>query len=381
MIDQILIIEPDKLFAARLVQALSQVKPVTVTVAADVIEASLLLSRQKRDLAFIPLVEGVDTVQALRAVQPDLRLALMIASADEEAPAAYAGKVQAVLLKSHLETDLPAVLKQAANQPLVMEAEGKPQTAELPSLETAVILSALQKANLGKLVQTAVFAQKTDLLAHWGELNITQAATIALIVGDKWEPGSGVTLVQFVHLAARAGDLLLYTRPVVDEYLLTLVALPETPLRELRQQSGKLIAGLRQVLRGKTLLEAGAEIAADPADGERKSFAIVWRPVRPIPKSLHIPLRRAIERLATANACRLSHVHVQEQLVHLVVACPPGRDSAWAAYLFKNGSEDTIQREYGVAATLWNTGFYSIESTNPLSRTELNLFLEREYSA
>jgi hypothetical protein len=180
-------------------------------------------------------------------------------------------------------------------------------------------------------------------------------------------------------LAARAGDLLLYSRAVTDEYLLTLVALPETPLRELRQQARTVTAQLELVLQGKTLQDAQAETTAAAPNGQRISYAIVWRPIRPIPKSLHIPLRRAIERLAMANACTLSYTSVHERLIHLVVTCPPGYDSTWAAYLFKNGSEDTIQREYGVAASLWDTGFYAIESTDPLSEAELNLFLEREY--
>ena len=378
MIEHILIVEPDEDFADRLAASLKKIAPFTITIAQDAIEASLLLTRQPRDLAFIPLLENSSNpAQALRAIQPDLRLILLMPAADKNVPEAYAGKVQAVLLKSHLETDLPAVLDKAINRPFVIEEDGRPYTAELPSLETAVLIAALQKAQLGKLVQTIVFAHKTDLLAHWGDLNITQAATVALIVGDKWQAEPNSILMQFIHLAAHAGDLLLYTREVAAGYLLTLVALPETPMHQLRQQSNQLTANLIQALQGKTLLEAGAETAADQANGNQKSYAIVWRPIRPIPKSLHIPLRRSMERLATANACILSYASVHEKLVHMVVTCPPGRESAWAVYLFKNGSEDSIQREYGIAATLWDTGYYSIESTQPLSEAELNIFLEQ----
>jgi REP element-mobilizing transposase RayT len=87
-------------------------------------------------------------------------------------------------------------------------------------------------------------------------------------------------------------------------------------------------------------------------------------------------LRRALERLAAANACVLTHTLVRPELVHLVVTCPPGRDSAWAAYLFKNGSEQVIQQQFGVAATLWDKGFYAVESADPLATAELNIFLE-----
>lgn len=380
MIEQILVVEPDNSFSDKLVDALRKAGPYHVVSATDLVEASLLLSRQSRDLAFIPLSENDNIVAELRAIQPDLRLVLTTPSAETSVPEAYLGKVQAVLLKTHLESDLYIVLKSAVTNPIVIEEDGKPRTGELlPPLETAVIIAALQRAELGNLVQTAVFAYKTDLLAHWGELNITQAATIALVVGDKWHVEEKGTLVQFIHLAARAGDLLLYTREVEENYLLTLVAQPGTSMRELRHTANELVASLAKVLKGQSLHEAGVEAAAAaPNNGNQKTYAIVWRPIRPIPQSLHIPLRRAIERLATANACSLSHISVHEKLIHLVVSCPPGRDSSWAVFLFKNGSEDTIQREYGVAASLWDTGHYAIESTQPLSEAELNLFLEKE---
>ena len=108
------------------------------------------------------------------------------------------------------------------------------------------------------------------------------------------------------------------------------------------------------------------------------SFAIVWRPLKKLPPALEIPLRRALERLAATNGCGLQQVTVQSELIHLVVTCPPGRDSAWAAYLFKNGSEEIIQQEYSVNASLWETGYYATESEQPLSEAELNLFLQRD---
>jgi hypothetical protein len=95
-----------------------------------------------------------------------------------------------------------------------------------------------------------------------------------------------------------------------------------------------------------------------------------------LPSHLHIPLRRAISRLAVANACVLTHVQVQVDLVQLVVTVPPGREASWAAYLFKNGSEQTIHQEFELRGSLWETGFYAIESTEPLSEAELNLFLD-----
>jgi len=378
MIEEILIVEPDHEFAKRLEKGLKKLGPYSVAIAADELEASLLLTRQKRDLAFIPITEtDHDSVQALRSIQPDLPLVLLLPTVDFVVPDAYAGKVQASLLKSHLDADLPTVMKKAASQPLIIESDDLLRTIKSPMLETTALLAALQTANLGKLIQTVIFAQKTDLLAHWGELNITQAATVALLAGNKWQAAPASVVLRFVHLAARAGDLLLYTRAVANDYLLTLVAMPEAPLHTLRQETEKLTETLIQILQGKSIAEASASLPTDQPNGNQNSYAIVWRPIRPIPKSLHIPLRRAMERLAAANACILSYANVYEKLVHLVVACPPGQDSARAVYLFKNGSEDIIQREYGIAASLWDTGHYAIESTQPLSEAELNIFLTK----
>ena len=69
----------------------------------------------------------------------------------------------------------------------------------------------------------------------------------------------------------------------------------------------------------------------------------------------------------------MTYIAVQTELIHLVVLCPPDRDSAWAAYLFKNGSEATIQQEFGVQDILWETGHYATESSEPLSEAELRI--------
>ena len=226
---------------------------------------------------------------------------------------------------------------------------------------------------MGRLVQTAVFAHGTSLLGYWGQLKDAEATTVAQHVGEEWGPGAHQSQLQFIHLPTRSGDLLLYSRCVEATYLLTLVALPETPVSQLRQRADRLAGVLQDVLRGKP-----APIEADEAEAAgRHTYAIVWRPTDALPQALFIPLRRIIERLAEANGCILTHIEVRSELVHLVVNCPPGRNSSWAAYLFKTGTTEAIQREYGISLTLWETGFYAAETADPLSDAELNLFLER----
>jgi REP element-mobilizing transposase RayT len=87
-------------------------------------------------------------------------------------------------------------------------------------------------------------------------------------------------------------------------------------------------------------------------------------------------LRRALERIAKANACLLPHFDVTNQYVHLVVNCPPGRNSTWAAHLFKNGSERELQTQFQVRTSFWSPGHYAITSADPLSPAELDLFMQ-----
>ena len=373
----VLILETDRAFALRLAKALKDLGPVQVSLTPAVREAALHLVQRPQDLAFIPVAADDQIVRSLRAVQPDIRLILMTPTPDVAVPDFYSGQVQAVLIKSLLAVDLPAVLKQAGAQPF-HNPGSKTQTNHTTSApDTAVLLAALQQAQLGQLLQTVIFAQATQVLAHWGTLNDTEVANVALHTGREWLQDGFKSRVQFLHLPPRTGEWLLYTVCVDDAYLLTMVAASEMPLAELRRQAGQLIGYLLDALQGVAPF-AAAETAVDEEDPDRKSYAIVWRPLVKLPPALHIPLRRALERLATVNGCRLRHTAVQPELVHLVVACPPGRDSAWAAYLFKNGAEEIIQQEYGVAANLWETGYYASESAEPLTEAELNIFLERD---
>ena len=374
-ITQILILDPDRDFTIRLAQHIRAVGPYSVVAALTVREARYHLARRQPDLAFIPVSEDDKVIRTLRAKQPDLRLILMTPSPDYRVPAFFSGQVQGVLIKSHLDADLPEVLQKALAQPLISKQTAPLSGDGLP--DTALLIAILQQANLGQLVQTAVFSQNNHVVAHWGQLNDTEVAAIAHHVGKSWPADDAPhketnTRIQFLRLPARAGDRLLYSRCVESAYLLTLVALPETPLTRLRIEANQIADHLTEALHGKRSISPSSS-----NDHPQQTFAIVWRPLKKLPPALEIPLRRALERLAATNGCGLHHVSVQTELIHLVVSCPAGRDSAWAAYLFKNGSEEIIQQEYGVVASLWETGYYAAESEEPLSKTELNLFLER----
>jgi hypothetical protein len=376
---QILILDPDKAFTVRLAQQIRANGFPSVLAAPTIREARYHQARSLIDLAFVPVSGDDKVIRALRSRQPHMRIVLMTPSPDYRVPELFSGEVQAVLIKSNLSADLPAILDQALNQPVV-NGQSKSQTKPLSTPkrpDTALLIAVLQQANLGQLIQTAVFAQKERVMAHWGQLNDSEVAAIALHVGQEWPGETQNVRVQFYRLPARAGDRLIYSRCVEGSFLLTLVALPETPLTRLRIEADQIADHLSEAMHGRDMFDTPLKAYAHNKQINH-SFAIVWRPLKKLPPALEIPLRRALERLAATNGCGLQQVSVQSELIHLVVTCPPGRDSAWAAYLFKNGSEEIIQQEYSVNASLWETGYYATESEEPLSETELNLFLQRD---
>lgn len=375
--NHILVLEPDRTFALRLVRALSRMGAYNVSMVPTLKEACLQLVQNDQDLAFVPIKEGAKIIRSLRAVQPDLRVILVTPSGDEEIPVTYSGNVQGVLIKSLVDVELETLVEDVARQPMVQTGKLATAVPQDPtrSLDTAILIATLQEAHLGRLLQTVVFARGGKLLAYWGELNESEAATVALHVGEGWGGNLLPSRLQFIHLPARAGDLLLFTHQVTEDYLVTLVALPEAPLTEVRQQARRMAKKLDAVVKGRVLAQTGL-LDNGFGLGKRPSYVIVWRALEPLPNHLRIPLRRAISRLAVANACVLTHVQVQADLVQLVVTVPPGRDNAWAAYLFKNGSEQTIRQEFEMSGSLWETGFYATESAEPLTEAELSLFLD-----
>lgn len=375
----ILILEPDKTFAGRLVRALNRIGSFSISVVPSVKEACLHLVQGRRDLAFVPVNDGAKIIRSLRAIQPDLRLILVTPTTDVEIPTTYSGRIQGLLIKPLLEVELPVILNEALAQSFFIREREAFTRAQLGNtLDTVALISALHQAEFGHFVKTAVVARDSKLLAYWGELNEREAATIALHVSKGEAKDPATDRLQFLHLPARAGDLLLYTHQIDRHYRLIFIALPETPVSELRKKGRPLTRHLEEIITGRTSPTTHALRQATKEENlhGRVSYAIVWRPREPIADALVAPLRQALLRLASANGCVLNHTHIQQDLIHIVATCPPGCEAAWTAHLFKNGSEQIIQQEYGVVVSLWETGFYATNATKPLKEAELNLFLE-----
>jgi hypothetical protein len=297
----LLILEPDAAFAGRLEDALRGIGGFALTTVSTLKEACLQLVEMPFTLAFVPISNGERSIRSLRAVQSDLRIILMTPTVTDSIHEKYAGRIQGLLIKPLLHVELPDLLRQSFTNPLVEEKGEVEETRGLASMDTADVLAVLRQARLDRLLIAVIFAQGQKIIGFWGELKEPEAAAIALHVGNGWGKNPYPSRVQFFNLPARAGDFLLYTEMVTEEYLITMVALPEAPLNEVRHQTRRVVKKLENLALGRRFGVTGL-IQQFREAGARPSFALVWRPLKPVPHPLLIPLRRAYERLATPMA-------------------------------------------------------------------------------
>lgn len=380
---RIVILEPDRLFAAKVTQTVAAISSYAVTSAATLREVCLILAQQPQDLALIAVqqdeIEGA--IQALRTLQADLRLVLMPSSSDFRVPAAEQGLIQGVLIKSCLEADLRTVLERAFTYPFqpdylpLKQVNGARES--VLAINVADLLAVLKRDRPDGVSQAAIFSYEQQVIAQSGSLNRRQAAAIALLADTTTTKEPGATHVQFLHFPGQAGQLLLYRRTLMGAYQLTLVAGQEGKVNRLRQEADEVSAELLDLVEGEdTRPPRPRPLALETAQRpQARTFAILWRTADPLPPALVAAVRQALAKVAAAHSCDLRYLALKPDFSHIVVSCPAGRGSGWAAHLFKSGVQLAIQEQFGVTASLWQKGHFALESTEPLSTAELELFL------
>lgn len=376
----ILVIEPDNQFARTLARTLKQLGPVTISTVPTIREGCLILAQRPQDLVFMPIVEdSAALLRALRALQPSVPIILTLPTIDTPVAPTLIKQVQGILPQDEVALKLPYLLNQTT-EPEPKTAVNPPPTPPpaQPTIDTGELQQMLATIDLGRLIQTVILAQGGRILASHGEHTGLEAGRIATQASQDWDNAHTARL-QFMQLRPRKLGVTLYSCQLPDDHLLTLVAASDASLSELRMKAEGLTAVLQNMLAGHPTpsSEQLQKTADAPTQNKtRRTYNIAWQPQISLPEPYHIPLRRAIQRLAHENACILTTISVESDLVHLNINCPSTRGSDWIAFLLKNGSEEIIQKEYALTDPLWETGYYATESTKPLTKNELNLFLE-----
>lgn len=394
---RILILDHDAQFASQLFATLGAAGDFSVSSTPMMREACLVIAQQPHDLVFVPYLNYASVVRSLRSLQPDLRVVVTVdaagaadavegtAAAEMLAePETAALAVQRFVPKTQLLAE-PLLVLDLLQKPAAAPAPGRDQAQAVDAprpaaLDVAALTALLQRATRHEQLLSIVLSHGEVSLAHSGTLSEQQASEIAGWVMQSRPGPAPEAQIQFARLPGRVSELLLYTRPVRVDYWLTLVALPNMPVTPLRQRADRVAKELEGMLGVQVDAPAGAQPAppqrADAPNQELNAMAIVWRAEKPLPAVLLIPLRRALERIADASACVVNFEDVQPDYVHLVLTCPPGRDSAWVAHRFKRGSEAEIQQQFGVQTRLWRVGYFASPSSQPFTPQELALFLE-----
>jgi len=397
---RILVIESDETYAQRLLTLLKITGQYGVSLVKTMREAALLLAQQPHDLALAPMSDGDNLVRSLRSVQANLRIVLTTPRANIPPPSELPADIQGVLLMPLLEVDLLGLVRDALSQEVkptatIVEPKGL-------GVDAALLEEILKTSSWAEPVQAALLSYQAKRLASWGVLSKPELSALASQVDHDWhnEPRQP----QDAQIQFWGGDVgvtnpfVIYTRLTVQGLLLSIVAVSQLTITELRLQSDAVAEKIAAQLPPPAPVE---EIADSPVEDETevtqpgvaetavrpaatlitssgKTYTTIWRTLSPLPEAVLHQLEPIFQEIAEDNGCLIKHKLLRPDLVHLVVACPPGRNSVWLVHLLKQQSEARLATAFDQEASLWAKGYYATESSSLLSDSEIQLFLDRE---
>lgn len=256
----------------------------------------------------------------------------------------------------------------ASNSPTPTEASGHSWPGSLQHV--------YRRLNLSRYLEQALLVSGSDVVIGDVNADATLVQATADLVRATWEAVPPRAQILYSSVTEREDPRLVYIKPL-DLYRLALVARNDWSPRVLGQLADELADSLlgadgRGMASQTVATETGAAYVPDM---KQTTYAIVWRPVEPLPRSLRKFIRESAQRLASNKGLRLHFVGVASDHVHLVVECRAGRTASWVAYLFKKGIEEDITDRYGTSVSLWQKGFLADPSTNPIGGEALLAYL------
>jgi hypothetical protein len=102
------------------------------------------------------------------------------------------------------------------------------------------LLTALKQVALSS-GQTVIVAFGPQVIVHRGELNATEAQDIAAYVAGGWQERGQTARIQFRRLPAMPEERLLYSLPLNDGFLLSIVESADMPLSQVTHLARRLI--------------------------------------------------------------------------------------------------------------------------------------------
>jgi putative transposase len=410
---RILIAHSDVAFAATLKQAIETGGAYQAAVAAT---AAIALDAQAAapfDLAILDLgledLQGADLVRALRRQQPDLRILVSLRDERRVPDDLAALHIQGVLPRPLMYSELPALLAAA----MARSVPPAPHHAFAPTVDR--VARQFESLAHESGAHAALLTETGALVAHTGQLPPDEVEMLTALLTEAWRaagkqngaPPANEAQVRYIRLRPDGPDYLLYSAPVVNSTVLSLVFHADTPLGVIRSQARRLSDALRQGLTQpgstaagtmaglawETLPPAATEMPpppqassavaegpaaealeppdatlappheelpatdADPLSGARRaghsvynlSYALVWLPrfaTTELKGDVALRLAELIGEIAAGYEWQVSRLDVQPESVQVVIAAGPDDAVATIVETLKRLTSDALFEEF-----------------------------------
>ena len=341
-----------------------------VTHARTMREACSVLTTRPHDLALLPVTRNDSLVYSLRMLQPNLPMYLMLREPEEYVPERQAQVVRGQILRGTVLESLPALLGLDAPDPPAPE---KPKSEKAPpDIDRHRLTLLVQNSMLDERILVIVVSDGDEVIGFRHATHQGQIETIAQQLRRNWPANLSLT-AQIQYMASQGENqqgLLLYSRPLWQNYLLTLGAVPHMPLAQMRHHANRIAEGLQKP--GKAV-DQTSKTATRPW---QKSHAIVLKPQDPLNGEVLLALQELLPTLGREYGLDVHHIIAQPTFLHFIVTSTAQHSTAWLAQYFKTATTEALENLFDLPWPLWSAGYYAKETEFPLDQNELTFFAQ-----
>lgn len=375
MTKQILLYEPKTAEGELLAEHIEALGDVQVIRARTMREACGVLTTRPCDLALLPVTRNDSLVYSLRMLQPNLPMYLLLEQADEFVPERQAQVVHGQMVQTDLLAALPSLLGLQEKPTAVEKIAPRPDHA--PQLDRHQLTMLVQNAMLDARILVVVVTDGDEVIGFRHAVHQGQIEAIAQLLRRTW-PAGGTLTTQIQYLPPKAEEdtaVLLYSRPLWGNYLLTIGAVPHMPLAQLRQQADRLTHALAQK---EQPLSPKNNRPITPAIPLTKSHAFLLKPQEPLNGEVLLALQGVLPTLGLDYGLEVHHVIVQPTFVHFMTSGSPQHTIAWLAQYFKTAIMESLETHFDLPWPFWTVGYYAEERDSPLDPSELTFFAQSQ---
>lgn len=393
MTKHILLYEPKTAEGELLTENIKAIGDVQVTRVRTMREACAVLTTRPCDLALLPVTRNDSLVYSLRMLQPNLPMYLVLERVDEFVPERQAQVVRGQIMQDELLASLPTLLgfdelrlAEPTAQPTsetTSENETEKRTVPLKKLKADIdrqqLTMLVQNSMLDDRVLVIVVSNGDEVIGFRHAVHQGQIEAITQQLRRSW-PLEATLTAQIQYLPASSEEhtaVLLYSRPLWDNFLLTIGGVPHMPLTQLRQHADRIHHALigsekedrlqsQQHVESKATLKRTAPLV--------KNHAFVLRSQDPLNGEVILALQGILPTLGRDYGLNVHHIIIQPTFVHFMTSGSAQHTTAWLAQYFKTAIMEALETYLDLPWPFWTSGYYAEETDTPLNPAELTFF-------